>query len=88
MKLRIILSIFFLITTTFASIHEVEHLVHADDAPCLVCQINHNLSCSDAIDSVKEVEKINFEKIVQNTQIIKLHVSENSNQTRAPPAVS
>lgn len=88
MKLRIILSIFFLITTTFASIHEIKHIVHSDDAPCLVCQINHNLSCGDAIEKVKEVEKIHFEKILQNTQIIKLHVSENSNQTRAPPAVS
>lgn len=88
MKLRVILSLFFLITTTFASIHEVEHIVHSDDAPCLVCQISHNLSCGDVIEKAKEVEIIHFEKILQNTQTIKLRVSENSNQTRAPPALS
>ena len=88
MKLRVLLSILLLITTTFASIHEVEHIVHSDDAPCMVCLIGDNLSCGDAIEKVKEVEIINFEKIVQNTKIIKLHVSENSNQTRAPPTVS
>ncbi|MDP3300878.1 MAG: hypothetical protein Q8S36_02815 [Sulfuricurvum sp.] len=88
MKLRVILSILLLITTTFASIHEVEHITHADDTPCFVCLIGDNLSCGDAIEKVKEVETFNFEKIVQNTQIIKLHVEETSNQTRAPPAVS
>lgn len=88
MKLRVILSIFFLITTTFASIHEVKHITHSDDAPCLVCQISDNLSCGDAIEKVKEVERINFEEIVQNTQIIKLYVKEKSNQNRAPPAIS
>lgn len=88
MKLRIILSLFFLITTTFASIHEVKHIVHTDDVPCSICQIGHNLSCGDVIKKVEEVEKINFEKILQNTQIIKLHVKEKSNQNRAPPAIS
>lgn len=88
MKLRVILSIFFLITTTFASIHEVEHITHSDDLPCFVCQISDNLSCGDAIEKGKEVERINFEKIAQNTQIITQRIKENSNQTRAPPVIS
>lgn len=88
MKLRVILSIFFLITTTFASIHEVDHIQHSDDSPCLVCHIGDNLSCGDVIEKVKEVERINFEKILQNTQIIKLHVKEKSNENRAPPVLS
>ncbi|MDA7816709.1 hypothetical protein N9A28_00790 [Sulfurimonas sp.] len=88
MKLNVLLSIFFLITTTFASIHEVEHIEHSDDSTCLVCHVGDNLSCGDAVEKVKQVETINFEAIVQNTQIINLHVKEKSNQNRAPPALS
>jgi len=88
MKLRVILSIFFLIITTFTSVHEVEHIKHSGDSPCLVCHIGDNLSYDDTIEKVKKVEVINSEKIVQYSQVLNLHVINRSNRNRAPPVLS
>jgi len=88
MKLRVLLSIFFIITTTFATIHEVEHVEHGDDSSCLVCHVNDNLTSADIIDKVQDIEVFHFEKIIQNTQLSNLHVKKSTNQTRAPPLTS
>ena len=88
MKLRVLISIFFIITTTFATVHEAEHITNGDNASCLVCHINDNLTSADVIDKVTDIEIFHFEKIVQNTQISNLHVKKSTNQNRAPPLAS
>lgn len=88
MKFRILLSIFFLIITTFSSIHKVEHIVHDDDSLCLVCHVNDNLASADIIDKAKDVEIFYFEKISHNNQVSDVHVKKHTDQDRAPPSLS
>ncbi|MCW8894583.1 MAG: hypothetical protein OQK48_02475 [Sulfurimonas sp.] len=89
MKLRILLSIFFVIATSLSAIHELEHITHDDDSSaCLVYHVNDKLTSVDIIDNSKNVEVFHFEDILQNSQISNLHVKNKSNQNRAPPLVS
>lgn len=88
MKLRILLSIFFVIATTFSALHELEHTTNDADSSCLVYHINDNLSSSDIIDESKEIDTFQFEKISQNNQVLNLHVKNKSNPDRAPPIAS
>ena len=88
MKLRVLISIFFIIATTLSAIHELEHITHSDDSSCLVYHVNDNLTSVDIIDEIKNAEVINFEKIVQNTQVSNLHVKKSTDQNRAPPVLS
>lgn len=88
MKLNILLSILFAIVTSFAVIHEVEHIVHDDSTTCLVCTVNHSLVSADAVKFVSDVEIFHFEAIVHKAPVSYLHIQTNSNQNRAPPLAS
>lgn len=88
MKLNVLLSILFAIVTSFAAIHEVEHISHNDSSTCLVCTVNHNLVSADAITFTSDIEIVRFEKIPQNSSISYIHVRTSSNQNRAPPKIS
>lgn len=88
MKRSILLSIFFLIATTFASVHEVEHLIHDDDSQCLVCHVNNNLTSADIIDKPELVDIISFEKIQPRNIVSNIHVEERNHKSRAPPSLS
>ena len=88
MKLRILLSIFFLIATTLSAFHELEHITHDDTSSCMVYHINDKLTPIDIIDIEKDVELFHFEKILKNNQILNIQVNNKSNPSRAPPLVS
>ncbi len=88
MKLRILLSIFFLIATTLSAIHEIEHITHEHDSSCHIYHINDNLTSIDIIDESKDIEIFHFENIVQNTKTLNLYLKNKSNQNRAPPKLS
>ena len=88
MKLRVLISIFFIIATTLSAIHELEHIAHDDDSACLVYHVNDNLTSVDIIDEIENIEILHFEEIVQKSQISNLHVKSKSNQNRAPPKLS
>jgi len=88
MKLNILLSILFAIVTSFAAIHEVEHIKHNDGATCLICSVNHNLVSDDAVVSANNVELFHFEAIAHRAPISYLHIETSSNQNRAPPKLS
>ena len=85
MKLRVLLSLLFIIATSFTAIHEVKHLVHGDDSSCLVCHVSDNLTSADIIDETKTVEIIHFEKVLESNTILTYHEKKHSNQDRAPP---
>ena len=87
MKLRVFISIFFLIATTLSAVHELEHITQ-DDTSCMVYHINDKLTPIDIIDNEKNVELFHFENILQNNQILNIHVNNKSNPNRAPPLVS
>lgn len=88
MKLNILLSILFAIVTSFAAIHEVEHIVHNDSGSCLICTVNHNLVSDDAVVAVSDVELFHFEVIPHTAPISYIHTQTKSNQNRAPPSLS
>lgn len=88
MKLNILLSILFIIVTTLAATHEVEHITLDDDSSCLVCNVNNNLLSADVIDISQSIDSIHFDKIVYSNLMSHKHVKINSNQNRAPPTQS
>jgi hypothetical protein len=88
MKLNVLLSILFAIVTSFAAIHEVEHIEHNDASSCLVCTVNNNLVSADTIQLEADVEILHFEKIVQESSLLCLYRKINFNQNRAPPKIS
>ncbi|MCK9473306.1 hypothetical protein [Sulfurimonas sp.] len=88
MKFNVLLSILFAIVTSFAAIHEVEHIEHNDSSSCLICTINSNLVSGDAVNFTADVELFHFEVIVHNAPVSYLHIQTSSNQNRAPPALS
>lgn len=88
MKLNVFLSILFAIVTSFAAIHEVEHIEHNDSSTCLVCTVNHNLVSDDAVKFTSDVEIFHFEAIAHKAPLSYLHIETHSNQNRAPPSLS
>ncbi|TKI70921.1 hypothetical protein FCU45_00590 [Sulfurimonas crateris] len=88
MKFNVLLCIIFAIVTSFAAIHEVEHIEHNDASTCLVCTVNNNLVSDDAIKFASDIEIFHFEAIAHKAPISYLHIESYSNQNRAPPALS
>ncbi|QOY54729.1 hypothetical protein HUE87_00315 [Candidatus Sulfurimonas marisnigri] len=88
MKIRVILSILFVIATTFSVIHEIEHIMHADGYTCEVCIVDNHSVSADIISKTQYTEIFHFEKISQNNLVSTLHVRTNHNQSRAPPLTS
>jgi hypothetical protein len=88
MKFNLLLSILFAIVTSFAAIHEVEHIQHNDSSSCLVCTVNNNLVSADAVQFTADVEIFHFQKIVQESSTSYSYRKINFNQNRAPPKIS
>lgn len=88
MKFNVLLSILFAIVTSFAAIHEVEHIEHNDASSCLVCTVNNNLVSDDAVKFASDVEIFHFEAIAHKAPVSYLHIETHSNQNRAPPKLS
>ncbi len=88
MKFNVLLSILFAIVTSFAAIHEVEHIKHNDASTCLVCTVNSNLVSDDAVKFISDVEIFHFEAIAHKAPVSYLHIETPSNHNRAPPTLS
>lgn len=88
MKFKALLSILFVIATSFSAIHEINHIYNQDTVDCELCQVNDNLVFADIIDKVIDVEIFHFNKIVKNDFIETLYSKKSTNQTRAPPHIS
>ena len=89
MKLRVLISILFIIATTFTAIHELEHIGGEHDSlNCQICIVdNHTLSV-DAVDEFKNVELFRFEEITFKHLVYSFHKKNHTNQNRAPPFIS
>jgi len=85
MKLKVLLSLFFIIVTTFSAVHALEHITHDDDSACLTYHVNDNLGLVDIVDEAKDVEFLHFDYISHNSSISNLHEKDKSNPNRAPP---
>jgi hypothetical protein len=88
MKLRLLLSIFFIIATTFTALHEIEHVKNHDSSKCQICIVDdHSVSADIAVD-FKEVVLFSFEQISSQTQILNFQTKQTTYKSRAPPLLS
>jgi len=85
MKLRLLLSILFIIATSFTALHEIEHIKHHDSSSCQICIVDDHLTSADIVDEFKEIITFSFEKISSLTTISNIYSKNHSYQTRAPP---
>ena len=86
MKLRILISILFIIATTITAVHEIEHLTHKhDSSQCQVCTFDNHSISGDVISVPKDIELFKFEKITSAKSLHNFHAKNHTNQTRAPP---
>ncbi len=89
MKLRVLISILFIIATTFTAIHEIEHISgEHDSSSCQICMVDDHSLSFDVIDKPKEVELFKFEAITFNNLLDNIHKKNHTNQNRAPPFIS
>jgi len=85
MKLKLFISILFIIATTFTALHEIEHVKNHDSSTCQVCIVDDHLTSADLVDSFKEISTFNFEKISSQNIVSNFNHKNHSYQTRAPP---
>ena len=86
MKLRLLISILFIIATTATAIHELEHIGHDhDSSTCQICIVDNHSVSADIIDDFIQVEIVKF-SVISSIPLVKLtHIKDHSYQTRAPP---
>ncbi len=88
MRLRLILSIFFIIATTFTALHEIEHVKNHNSSTCQICIVDDHSVSADIVVDFKEVELFSFESILLQTQILNSQAKQTTYKSRAPPQIS
>ena len=89
MKLRILISILFIIATTITAVHEIEHLTHEhDSSQCQVCTFDNHSISGDVVTQPKSIELFKCNKITSTKLVESFHSKNHTNQNRAPPSHS
>ncbi|MDO8453280.1 MAG: hypothetical protein Q7S59_01765 [Sulfurimonas sp.] len=88
MKFRLILSVLFIIATTFTALHEIEHVKSHDSSTCQVCIVDNHSVSADVVVDFKEVELFSFKSIFLQTQILNSQAKQTTYKSRAPPLLS
>ena len=89
MKLRVLISILFIIATTLSALHELKHLDGEHNSlTCKVCVANSHAISADVIDTFHEVTPCKFQEIILPALVCKFHEKDTSYQSRAPPLKS
>lgn len=89
MKFRLLLSFLFIITTSFAAIHELEHIAgDHDHASCQVCVLDDNSLSLDIVDDFKDSTLFSFDTIHSKKSLLYSHKKQINNQSNAPPFIS
>ncbi|MCK4562827.1 MAG: hypothetical protein KAT78_07970 [Flavobacteriaceae bacterium] len=88
MKLRLLISILFVIATTATAVHELEH-IHDEhtSSSCQVCIVDDHLVSADIVDVFKEIDSYSFKNISSQTTVSNFNHKNHSYQTRAPPKI-
>ncbi|WP_373035695.1 hypothetical protein [Sulfurimonas sp.] len=86
MKLRVLISILFIIATTATAIHELEH-IHGDNdsTSCQICIVDDHSVSADIVDDFRDLEVFRFDNIALTNLVYSLHKKDHSYQNRAPP---
>lgn len=85
MKFRLILSLLFIIATTFTALHEIEHVKHHNGSTCQICALDDHQVSGDIIIDFKDIEFYSFEQITSPILISYQEIKQTTNQSRAPP---
>ena len=88
MKLRVLISILFIIATTFTALHEIEHIAgEHDSSSCQVCVVDDHSVSADIINTHTKISTFSFDAITTN-QLFKTHTKKTTNHSNAPPKIS
>ncbi len=89
MKLRVLISILFIIATTFTALHEIEHISgEHDSSSCQICVVDdHSVSC-DITDEYINITLFSFDNISSLNQHSNTHTKKTTNHSNAPPKIS
>ena len=88
MKLRLLITSIFIISTIFIAMHEVEHINHHDTSSCQVCIVDDHSQSGDIINVSDNENTIytSFDTINYNS--LAFDYKNNTNQNRAPSKIS
>jgi len=90
MKLRVLISILFIIATTFTAVHELEHIGgEHDDSSCQVCIVdNHTFSADIVTNNISDNISFSFEDIALYKEFLNPYAKKTANHSNAPPKIS
>ena len=89
MKIRVLISIFFIIATLFISIHEIEHITgEHESVSCQICIVDDHTSSSDIIELFKEMMTVSFDITTVKYKLLTSHLKISANHSNAPPFLS
>ncbi len=89
MKLRVLISILFIIATTFTALHEIEHVTgEHDSASCQICVVDDHLVSADIADEYINITIFSFDAISSVNQYSNTHTKKSTNHSNAPPKIS
>ena len=89
MKLRLLISILFIIATTAVAVHELEHIkTGGSSSSCQVCVVDDHSISADIVDDFKDIVVFRFEQIAVTNIVYSLHTKNHSYQNHAPPIKS
>ncbi|MEA3371976.1 MAG: hypothetical protein U9Q40_11610 [Campylobacterota bacterium] len=89
MKLRVLISLLFVIATTFAVVHETEHIMHDHGSmECEVCLVSQNMLSDDVNSDFSELELFLSDKTVFAVSGTYRYQAIISNYSNAPPQLS
>lgn len=89
MKLRVLLSILFIITTSFSAVHELEHIYEDHDSfACKVCVVDTNAFPLPNVNNLAQNINTSFTSFVLENQLLSTHIKKNTNHATAPPVLS
>ena len=89
MKQRVLISIFFIIATTFIALHEVGHVTgEHESASCPICMIDDHTVSADILTDFTDITLFSFETILSSNQYSYTHTQKTANHANAPPKIS
>ena len=89
MKLRVLISLLFIIATTFVSVHGTEHIFDDHNSQeCEICQVSQNMLSDDVNTNFSELTLFLSDKTLFAVNSSYKHKAIISNYSNAPPKLS
>lgn len=89
MKLRVLISLLFVVATTLSVLHELEHIKGGNSSStCLVCSVSHNFLSADTSKADISFDLVYTKEIITNPKIFVFSFKKTDNHSNAPPYIS